>query len=172
MPAALPFVTISEVMTVSTYRSIVRYRRPAFSLFGLLLLGMGMLVPATACSHWGGGIRPHTDGETTHEDETVVLLGRWLHRGPLFPARIAVEFEESYRTQEDRLYVRLNLRNRTRAPVEIQVQTLFKDADWNYIDEKAEWRLIRLKPQETQTYTAVSPSERPRRYTVRVRPFP
>jgi hypothetical protein len=123
----------------------------------------------TACHR--GGARPLTDGETAYEPETIVVLDRELSGGLFTRDRLSVEFEEGMRTAQNLLRVHVNLRNRTQSHLQVQVQTIFKDAEWNYAGEKADWKLYRLKPNETQAYIVTSTSEKPERYTVRIRAF-
>lgn len=139
-----------------------RAARSAAVLAAMLLL---------AACQWGAPSRSLTDGETTHETESVVILDSSLSGGLFMREKLTVEFEEGLRTGQNLLRVHVNLRNRTLAQLQIQVQTIFKDAEWNYIGEKADWKLYRLKPGETLSYIVTSTTEKPERYTVRIRSF-
>lgn len=132
-----------------------------------------MLVTGMALSACASGDRPGVfkDGETAHEPETIVQMGSNLNGGLFLPSKIAIDFEEAVRTGDERLKVRVNLRNRTRRPMQVQVETIFKDAEWRPVGERTAWTLVRFGPKETRPYEAVSETAKPERYTVRIRSF-
>lgn len=105
------------------------------------------------------------------EHQSVVLMGSELSGGLLRPAKIVIDYQEGLRTADHLLRVRMNIRNRSTSQTQVQVQTIFKDEDWTPVGEKVDWKLMRLKPGETQRYEAISETSKPTRYTVRIRPF-
>ncbi len=141
--------------------------------FGLPLATFVMcLALFLAACQSGKGTTGGLDGTSAYEPQTVVMVGDQL-KGSLFrPPGIVIDYEDAVRTRDERLRVQVNLRNRSRSSIGIQVQTLFKDDDWTWVGEKVDWTLIRISPGESKSYVATSDSPAPTRYTVRIRAFP
>lgn len=133
--------------------------------------GAAILALMLAACAAGKGPGHFRDGDTDDEHETIVQMGASLNGGMFLPSKIAIDFEEAVRTAEGRLRVRINLRNRTRSPLQVQVETVFKDEDWRPTGERVDWTLLRLGAGETKPYEAVSTTAKPVRYTVRIRSF-
>lgn len=140
---------------------------PVFVPCALSLL---LLLSASGCG-LPRGYRPISDPENAGEHETVVIMGEQLTGGWFRPARITIDYQESFRTKDDLLHVRANIRNRTYGTLQVQIQTVFKNDDWDSVGEKEDWRLLRIAPGETQLYSATSRTPGPVRYTIRIRPF-
>jgi uncharacterized protein YcfL len=101
-------------------------------------------------------------GEATEERATVVLLDADLK------GKIAVEKERAD-WSSGKLKIDLNVRNRTDYEQKIEIQTIFKDADWISVGDETSWTMMILDPRETKTYTITSVSDKTKNYTVRIR---
>ena len=67
------------------------------------------------------------------------------------------------------LTVYVDIRNKTRKPLELQVQTMYEDTSRNLVSSDNSWIEFPLKPHELQEYCSVALSQNARSYLVRIR---
>ena len=70
--------------------------------------------------------------------------------------RVAADIADATRLEDERLAVRVNLRNSTRDPLHVEVRTVFKDPTGMSISDETSWQPIFFSPQQAQTHTMVS----------------
>jgi hypothetical protein len=92
---------------------------------------------------------------------------------PSLNGQISVVRVGSQRTNTNLLSIFASLKNLTAHALTIQAQTLYKDADGNWLDGgKAGWLTLELKPHEELEYRSASLSEDALDFLVRIRTQP
>jgi uncharacterized protein YcfL len=129
-----------------------------------LAIGVAALGFAVGCSSHKGAYVPVTEPHAAHENvQTVVLLEEDLED------LIAVEGQKAQYTEDGRLQVFANLRNREEERVTIQVQTMFKDENGFSTGDETAWETIILTELSQTTYQSVAMNNKARKYTIRIR---
>ncbi|MFH1762860.1 MAG: YcfL family protein [Gemmatimonadota bacterium] len=95
--------------------------------------------------------------------ETFVLLTKSLQ------GQVTVEGQRAKWNEANLLEVQARIRNRTEEPLQVEVQTVFKDAEGFSTDDEAVWRRLMFEPNETKIYRVNSLNPKARRFTIRVR---
>ena len=115
------------------------------------------------CAHDGAYI-PVTEPEAAAENyHTVVLLDEDL------ADLIAVEGQRARYSDDGRLQVYANFRNREDKRVTVQVQTVFKDENGFSTGDETAWETIIIPELAQTTYQNIAQNSKARRYTIRVR---
>jgi len=123
------------------------------------LAGLGLIL---GC-HKGPYV-PVTEPQAAAENyQTVVLLG------PKLADLIAVEGQKAEYTEDGRLKVYANIRNRSKKRLTVQVQTVFKDENGFSTGDETAWETMIITDLSQTTYSAVAQNSEARRYTIRVR---
>jgi hypothetical protein len=131
----------------------------AFITLSILSLGAVLL---TGCQT--GGARPPVN-TTKYNYETTAkfaLMDRGAQRSVTAPSL------QEGRTEDGRLQVAANIRNRENRRIEVQVQCVFKDVQGFAVDETP-WQTLILTENGQETVRFVSMNESATDYTVRVR---
>ena len=111
-----------------------------------------------------GAYRPvSVPGANVENDETFVLLTRNLRDLG------TVEGQRAKWTDANLLEVQARLRNRTEKPLQVEVQTVFKDKQGFSVNVITTWHRLIFEPNETKTYVVNSLNAKARRFTIRVR---
>jgi hypothetical protein len=111
-----------------------------------------------------GGARPPVN-TTKYNYETTAkfaLMDRGAQRSVTAPSL------QEGRTEDGRLQVAANIRNRENRRIEVQVQCVFKDVQGFALDETP-WQTLILTENGQETVRFVSMNNRATDYTVRVR---
>ncbi len=103
---------------------------------------------------------PSADLEDT---ETVVLLTKPLR------AMVAVEEQRARWNQANLLEVQARIRNRVEKPLQLEVQTVFKDSQGFSTNDNTAWQRMIFEPNETKIYRVTSLNGKARRFTIRIR---
>jgi hypothetical protein len=83
--------------------------------------------------------------------------------------KLTVTRTGSSRTSNDLMSVFAGLRNRTAHKLEIEVETVYKDAQGNPLGEGSSWVPITLKPHQRTDYRSASLSSDAQDYLIRIR---
>ena len=122
---------------------------------------LGLMV---GCSSHYGAYVPATVPEAAAENRnTMVLLSEDLYNS------VAVEGQQAKYSDDGRLQVFANLRNRTDKRLTVQVQTVFKDENNFSTGDETAWETIVLTELSQHTYQSIAQNSKARRYTIRVR---
>jgi hypothetical protein len=121
-----------------------------------------VLLLATGC-HYGPYVGRSYQGGAHEQRDTVVVLDKTLVE------QISIDAEDAGREGNNLLWVQVDVRNRTKKPLNIELQTVFKAGGISTGDESA-WKFLRLGALETQSYRITSNDDKPDLYTVRIRP--
>ena len=98
--------------------------------------------------------------------ETFVLFTKYLQK------RLTVEGQNARWNEASLLEVQARLRNRTEAPLEVEIQTVFKNKDGFSTNDTTAWQRLMFEPNETKIYRVTSLNSKARRFTIRVREVP
>jgi len=126
------------------------------------LTGLTGVLLLAGCSS-PGPYRAERGPNALEEHETVVILSKSLAK------RIKVEGQRADRMPDNRLEVHANIRNYSKEPVQIQVQTVFKDRDAISLGDESEWKPLLMTEGSTKTYTESSMNDQAEFYTIRIR---
>lgn len=96
-------------------------------------------------------------------ENTAVILDRALAK------LIAVDSQKAERTNSGKLITFANIRNRTNDDLQIQVQTIFRDANGFSTGDETAWETVVLTANSTFTASAIASDKKAERYTVRIR---
>jgi uncharacterized protein YcfL len=119
---------------------------------------------ALGCSTHNGAYVPATaPGSAAENMNTVVLLSEKLYNN------VAVEGQQAKYSDDGRLQVYANLRNRTDKRIKVQVQTVFKDENGFSTGDETAWETIFLPPLSQHAYQSIAQNSKARKYTIRVR---
>ena len=129
-------------------------------LMKLFILGL-VSVLITGCEGAYRAVR--IPGADVENREVIVLLTKTLQD------QIAVEGQQAKWNKANLLEVRARLRNRTEKPLQVEVQTVFKDQKGFSVNDVSAWQRLIFEPNETKTYHVNSMTSNARRFTVRVR---
>jgi len=111
-----------------------------------------------------GAFRPvHIPRADVEDTETFVLLTRNLKN------QVTVEGQRAKWTAENLLEVQARIRNRMEEPLQVEVQTVFKDKDGFSVNDISAWQRLIFEPNETKIYKINSINSKARRFTIRVR---
>jgi len=132
----------------------------------VLLLASVVIIPVlVGCASRREG--PHqavaVPAAALEERETAVVLDDILSK------KISVEAQSARWTEDRRLQVFANIRNRTDFVKNVDVQTILKEESGFSLGDETAWKREILGPNETKTYTATSLNDRARKYTIRIR---
>lgn len=97
------------------------------------------------------------------DTESLVLLDKELVK------QISVQVQRAGFTSDGRLTAEANLRNLTKKTLNVQVQTVFKDAQGLSTGDESAWRTMILNPNAMETYQSNAMNMKAERYTIRVR---
>jgi hypothetical protein len=111
-----------------------------------------------------GGARPPVNTTKYNYETTAkfVLMDRGAQRSVTAPGL------QEGRTEDGRLQVAANIRNRENRRIEVQVQCVFKDVQGFAVDETP-WQTLILTENGQETVRFVSMNNRATDYTVRIR---
>jgi uncharacterized lipoprotein len=136
--------------------------RPAIPLLTVLLLAA---VALSACSR-----RSKSPDYARIDDKAIQaatapvnILNRDLRK------KVAADIASAERLPDGRLNVRVNLRNSTTKPLNVEARTVFKDIHGLGTGDSTEWKALFFAPQQIQTFGATSRDETAQRFTVEVR---
>jgi uncharacterized protein YcfL len=127
-----------------------------------MLIGLTGVLLLAGCSG-PGPYRAERGPNALEEHETVVILSKSLAK------RIKVEGQRADRLPDNRLQVHANIRNYSKEPVQVQVQTVFKDRDAISLDDETTWKPVLMTEGGTYTYTESSMTDKAEFYTIRIR---
>jgi len=104
---------------------------------------------------------------------TVVVMDRalktWVPLDVGWGGELKVGNEASSTRDDGRLHVRVELHNTTAAPLNLQIQTAFKDSQGMVTEDQTNWEHVIIPKRSIELYTATSLSARAKSYVVRVR---
>ncbi|MSR64243.1 MAG: DUF1425 domain-containing protein [Verrucomicrobiae bacterium] len=119
---------------------------------------------ALGCNSHNGAYVPVTNPAAAYENtQTVVLLSEQLSEW------IAVEGQQAKYSEDGRLQVFANLRNRVEKRLTVQVQTVFKDENGFPVGDETPWETIILPELSQHAYQTIAQNSKARKYTIRVR---
>jgi hypothetical protein len=110
----------------------------------------------------GKGITATKKSDLYEDTETLVMLDRKIRKF------LYVVDQSETLTEDGRLVVNARFMNKTKGTLEVQIQTLFKDANGNITDE-TNWELILVPSKSHYYYEAKSLNDRARKYTIKCR---
>jgi uncharacterized protein YcfL len=133
----------------------IMYKR----FFALALLGIFTF----GCE---GAYRPaKIPGADVENTETFVLFTKKLK------GQVTVEGQRAKWTGANLLEVQARIRNRTEKPLQVEVQTVFKDDQGFSVNDTSAWKRLIFEPNETKIYRVNSINSKARNFTIRVREF-
>lgn len=106
--------------------------------------------------------RRNTRADLENRESVVVLTSKLRDT-------IAVESQRAKWSPANLLEIQARLRNRTEKPVQVEVQTVFKDADGFSTNDNTVWTRMLFEPNETKIYRVNSLNTKARRFTIRIR---
>ena len=130
-----------------------------------LALGAGVAGIATGC-RTEGALPAQTvtgKGVTVENDEQFVLLDKALN------GKLSFHNPISRRVDNGRLEIVVELRNRTREPLIVNLSTVFRDGEGVTLNDESAWQPVFLGPAQTQVYRVTSITEQAAYFTVRAR---
>jgi uncharacterized protein YcfL len=131
-----------------------------------LTAALAALGLALGCETHRGAYVPETVPQAAAENyNTVVLLSEKLAES------IAVEGQQAKYSDDGRLQVYANLRNRVEKRLRVQVQTVFKDENGFSTGDETAWETIMIPALSQHTYQTIAQNSKARRYTIRVKRF-
>lgn len=83
--------------------------------------------------------------------------------------KVACDIAGLQRLEDDRLAVRVNMRNSTREALHVEARAVFKSAEGLSTGDETAWQSVFFSPQQIQTYTMVSRDPGAQLATVEVR---
>ena len=129
-------------------------------VFALAALSVALLTPTHAAA-----APADSDSEAGFDNVDVL--------DPSLNGQISVVRVGSQRTNTNLLSIFASLKNLTAHALTIQAQTLYKDADGNWLDGgKAGWLTLTLKSHEELEYRSASLSDEAQDFLVRIRTQP
>lgn len=106
-------------------------------------------------------------------DATVVVMDRalktWVPLDVGWGGELKVGSETSSCRDDGRLHVRVEFHNTTAEPLNLQIQTAFKDSQGMITEDQTNWEHVIIPKRSLELYTATSLSARAKGYVVRVR---
>jgi uncharacterized protein YcfL len=128
-----------------------------------ILAALAAIGLAVGCEHRGAYV-PVTEPHAAAENfQTVVLLGEKLADS------LAVEGQQAKYSDDGRLEVFANLRNRVEKRLTVQVQTVFKDENGFSTGDETAWETIIIPELSQHSYHSIAQNSKARKYTIRVR---
>ncbi len=129
-----------------------------------LTTSLAALGLALGCSTHKGAYVPVTEPQAAAENtSTVVLLNEKMYE------LVAVEGQMAKYSDDGRLQVFANLRNRKEHRLSVQVQTVFKDENGYPTGDETAWETIIIPELSQHSYQSIAQNSKARRYTIRVR---
>lgn len=108
----------------------------------------------------GKGIKVTKKSDLYEDTETLVMLGREIRE------YLYIVDQSKSRSEDGRLMVNARFMNKTKGTLEVQIQTLFKDANGNITDQ-TNWELILVPSKSYYYYEAKSLNDRAEKYTIK-----
>lgn len=133
----------------------------------IILLPLAVALLVTGCktsSRDRGPYAPVSVKNKIEDTERFVLLDKGTQ-----DSITCTGIQES-RQPDGRLRVSANLRNRENRRIQVQAQTVFKDAQ-GFSVEESPWQSVIVDENAQQTLSFVSMNDRAQRYTIRVRQY-
>jgi len=116
------------------------------------------------CNTHKGAYPPVTEPQAAYENtQTIVLLGKGLSE------KIAVEGQMAKWSDDGRLQVFANIRNRIQKRLVVQVQTVFKDENGFPVGDETAWQTVVITELSQYAYQSIAQNSKARKYTIRVR---
>ncbi len=129
-------------------------------------IGFALLLFAASLAGCAGKKGPYIPVTSEYQPESThaaVVMSREIRK------TIGVDATQTTRLPDNRMKAQVNIRNLSRKPVTVQVQTVFKDQGGISIGDETAWETIILTENETKTYSATSRSPRAELHTTRIR---
>jgi len=129
---------------------------------------LSVLMLSSGCGPWV--VRGYEDQVPPERqpDVSVVAMDADLAR-LVGDRKVAVAFQRAEWTPDGRLKVHLELDNRATRSLAVQIQTVFKDANGNMLEDQTSWEPIVLPRAASTLYTATAMDKRAEKYLIRIR---
>ncbi|MBX3730774.1 MAG: hypothetical protein KF858_16480 [Candidatus Sumerlaeia bacterium] len=140
------------------------FRLPVPRRVSLLMATLALVAVATvACRSKSPDYARIDDAAIRAATAPVNILNRDLR------SKVAADIASAERLPDGRLNVRVNLRNSTTKPLNVEARTVFKDIHGLGTGDSTEWKALYFAPQQIQTFGTTSRDETAQRFTVEVR---
>ena len=131
-------------------------------------LVLGLLMIANGCGPWQVRGYENTLPPERQPDVTVIAMDAGLAR-LMGDKKVTVASQRAEWTPDGRLKVYVEIDNRTTGSIDVQIQTVFKDANNNMLEDQTAWEPMVLPRTASTLYTAKALDKRAEKYLVRIR---